>query len=42
MDNETQFDYHLYGKRLSEASRKSIIKQVKAFGLGWRGKVFRM
>lgn len=31
MDNETQFDYHLYGKRLSEASRKSIIKQVKAF-----------
>lgn len=31
MDNETQFDYYLYGKRLSEASRKSIIKQVKAF-----------
>ncbi len=34
MDNETQFDYYLYGKRLSEASRKSIIKQVKAF-LEW-------
>lgn len=32
MDNETQFDYYLYGKRLSEASRKSIIKQVNAFG----------
>lgn len=32
MDNEMQFDYYLYGKRLSEASRKSIIKQVNAFG----------
>jgi site-specific recombinase XerD len=31
MDNETQFDYYLYGKRLSEASRKSIIKQITAF-----------
>ena len=31
MDNETQFDYYLYGKRLSEASRKSIFKQVNAF-----------
>lgn len=31
MDNEMQFDYYLYGKRLSEASRKSIIKQVNAF-----------
>jgi integrase/recombinase XerD len=31
MDNEQQFDYYLYGKRLSEASRKSIIKQVNAF-----------
>lgn len=31
MDNERQFDYYLYGKRLSEASRKSIIKQVTAF-----------
>jgi len=31
MDNERQFDYYLYGKRLSEASRKSIIKQVNAF-----------
>lgn len=31
MYNEQQFDYYLYGKRLSEASRKSIIKQVKAF-----------
>lgn len=32
MDNEMKFDYYLYGKRLSEASRKSIIKQVNAFG----------
>ena len=31
MDNEMQFDYYLYGKKLSEASRKSIIKQVNAF-----------
>ncbi len=31
MDNEQQFDYYLYGKRLSEASRKSIIKQVNTF-----------
>lgn len=28
-----QFDYYLYGKRLSEASRKIIIKQVNAFWL---------
>lgn len=34
MDNETQFDYYLYHKRLSEATRKSIIKQVNAF-LHW-------
>lgn len=34
MDNEMQFDYYLYAKRLSEASRKSIIKQVNAF-LSW-------
>ncbi len=33
MDNEMQFDYYLYGKRLSEASRKIIIKQVNAFWL---------
>ncbi|TXJ23513.1 MAG: hypothetical protein E6Q24_17520 [Chitinophagaceae bacterium] len=31
MDNEQPFDYYLYGKRLSEESRKSIIKQVNAF-----------
>ena len=31
MDNEQQFDYYLYEKRLSEASRKSIIKQVNSF-----------
>jgi len=31
MDNAMQFDYYLYGKRLSEESRKSIIKQVNAF-----------
>lgn len=34
MDNETQFDYYLYQKKLSEATRKSIIKQVNAF-LQW-------
>ncbi len=37
MDNEQQFDYYLYGKRLSEASRKSIIKQVNAFLLWMEG-----
>lgn len=37
MDNGQQFDYYLYGKRLSEASRKSIIKKVNAF-LVWMGK----
>lgn len=32
MDNEMNgFDYYLYGKRLKEATRKSIIKQVEAF-----------
>ncbi|TDO28705.1 integrase/recombinase XerD [Sediminibacterium goheungense] len=32
MDNEMNgFDYYLYGKRLKEATRKSIIKQVQAF-----------
>jgi site-specific recombinase XerD len=37
MDNEQQFDYYLYGKRLSEASRKSIIKQVNSFLLWVEG-----
>ena len=31
MDNELQFDYYLHRKKLSEATRKSIIKQVNAF-----------
>lgn len=37
MDNEQPFDYYLYGKRLSEASRKSIIKQVNAFRVWMEG-----
>lgn len=32
MDNEMNgFDYYLYGKRLKEATRKSILKQIQAF-----------
>jgi integrase/recombinase XerD len=31
MDNQTQFDYYLHGKRLAEASRIAIIKQVDSF-----------
>jgi site-specific recombinase XerD len=31
MDNEMQFDYYLHGKRLAEASRIAIIKQVNTF-----------
>ncbi|MGN6293483.1 MAG: tyrosine-type recombinase/integrase [Chitinophagaceae bacterium] len=37
MDKEQQFDYYLYGKRLSEESRKSIIKQVNAFEVWMEG-----
>ncbi|MBN8877474.1 MAG: tyrosine-type recombinase/integrase [Sphingobacteriales bacterium] len=37
MDNEQPFDYYLYGKRLSEESRKSIIKQVNAFEVWMEG-----
>jgi len=37
MDNEQPFDYYLYSKRLSEESRKSIIKQVNAFEVWMEG-----
>ncbi|NCI45664.1 tyrosine-type recombinase/integrase [Sediminibacterium soli] len=34
MDNELKFDYYLHTKRLAEATRKSVIKQVNSF-LQW-------
>jgi integrase/recombinase XerD len=37
MDNELQFDYYLHGKRLAEASRIAIIKQVNTFLLWVEG-----
>ncbi len=37
MDNEIQFDYYLHSRRLAEASRKSIIKQVNTFLLWIEG-----